>query len=238
MKFKPEDMKIDSSILPSVLKPLFKTGSAALSAVFPPLAIPFALLGSVYSEITQQSTQKLLTKLDRQLDELQTTHFVSQEYLYSDHYIHLMTDVLRKAYTLNSDQKREVVAKIYKDVVKNKVEYADSDEKLFIEAIEKISAHEILILHFMSKNEEALKTIDSWKKFHSLYSNQYVDHPLDKYKFKLFASQLENMGLVYCSDLDGYDNYHVTMSWSSSRESSAGITPLGKAFLIYLENSG
>ena len=38
---------------------------------------------------------------------------MSQEYLASDHYVHLMTDILRKVYAFNTDQKRESVAKIY-----------------------------------------------------------------------------------------------------------------------------
>lgn len=231
---KNDDMNLDQSRVPMVLRPLCKIGVGVLSVAYPAMAIPFAILGCVYGEIKEQSTQKMLKRLEKQYQELESKSLVSQEYLASEHYVHLMVDILRKVYAFNTDQKRESVAKIYKDTVQNKVEYADSDEKLFIEAIEKINTQEIHILTFMLNNETVLQTIDSWKNFYKLFSDYRDKHPLDKYKFKFFTSQLENMGLVYCSDLEGYDDNGMTMMWDTSRESSAGVTQLGKEFLKYL----
>jgi hypothetical protein len=201
------------------------------------MAIPFALIGSVYSEISQQSSQKMLDSLGERLDELESKNLVSQDYLDSEHYVHLMVDILRKVYAFNSDQKREAVAKIYKDVVQNKVEYADSDEKLFIEAIERINTQEIVILRFMSMNLDELFLIDSWTNFHNLFSKQHPDTPVEKYKFKYYVSQLEQMGLVFCSDLSGYDENWVALGVSDSQPSSAGVTPPGMGFLKYLKDT-
>lgn len=235
---KSDDMALDPSCAPKVLRPLCKFGACAISCVYPAMAIPFALIGSIYSEINQQSTQKMLNSLGERLDELESKNLVTQDYLTSEHYVHLMVDILRKVYAFNTDQKRESVAKIYKDTVQNKVKYADSDEKLFIEAIEKINTQEIQILTFMSNNETVLKTIDSWNNFYELYSSLCRGFSLDKYKFKYFATQLEQLGLVFCSDLSGYDKHAVFALVKESdepHESSAGVTPLGKEFLKYLK---
>ncbi len=234
---KSSDMALDPSSVPKVLRPVCRIGASAVSCVFPPMAIPFALIGSVYSEISQQSTQKMLDSLGERLDELESKNLVSQDYLDSEHYVHLMVDILRKVYAFNSDQKREAVAKIYKDVVQNKVEYADSDEKLFIEAIERINTQEIVILRFMSMNLDELFLIDSWTNFHNLFSKQHPDTPVEKYKFKYYVSQLEQMGLVFCSDLSGYDENGVALEVSDSQPSSAGVTPLGMGFLKYLKDT-
>ena len=230
---KSDDMALDPSCAPKVLRPLCKFGACAISCVYPAMAIPF-----IYSEINQQSTQKMLNSLGERLDELESKNLVTQDYLTSEHYVHLMVDILRKVYSFNTDQKRESVAKIYKDTVQNKVKYADSDEKLFIEAIEKINTQEIQILTFMSNNGTALETIDSWNNFYELYSSLCRGFSMDKYKFKYFVTQLEQMGLVFCSDLSGYDK-HVTLVKAKVSdepdESSAGVTPLGKEFLKYLK---
>lgn len=122
-------------------------------------------------------------------------------------------------------------------MLQNKVEYADSDEKLFIEVIEKINTQEILILTFMSNNETALETIDSWNNFYELYSNQCRGCSMDKYKFKYFVTQLEQMGLVFCSDLEGFDAKNNILEFSEPNvksKSCAGVTPLGKEFMKYL----
>ena len=234
---KNDDMNLDPSRVSTVLRPLCKISAGVLSVVYPVMAIPFAILGSVYGEINEQSTQKMLKKLEKQYQELESKNLVSQEYLASDHYIHLMIDILRKVYAFNTDQKRESVAKIYRDTVQNKVEYADSDEKLFIEAIEKINTQEIQILTFMLNNETVLKTIDSWNNFFELYLSLYRGYSMDKYKFKYFVTQLEQMGLVFCSDLEGFDAKNNIFEFSEPNvqsESSAGVTPLGKSFLGYL----
>lgn len=231
---KSSDMALDPSSVPKVLRPVCRIGASAVSCVFPPMAIPFALIGSVYSEISQQSTQKMLDSLGERLDELESKNLVSQDYLDSEHYVHLMVDILRKVYAFNSDQKRESVAKIYKDVVQNRVEYADSDEKLFIEVIERINTPEMVILTFMSMKSEELFLIDSWENLHNLFTKQSSNASIEKYKFKYYVSQLEQMGLVYCSDLSGYDENWVALSGGDSQPSSAGVTPLGKEFLKYL----
>lgn len=233
---KNDDMNLNQSRVPTVLRPLCKIGAGVLSVAYPAMAIPFAILGSVYGEIKEQSTQKMLNSLEKQYQELESKNLVSQEYLASDHYVHLMTDILRKVYAFNTDQKRESVAKIYKEAVQNKLEYADSDEKLFLEAIEKINTQEIQILTFMSINLKNLLLIDSWENFHNLFTRQYPNTPIEKYKFKYFASRLEQMGLVYCSDLSGYDENWTALGMGDSQPSSAGVTPLGKEFLKYLAN--
>lgn len=234
---KPDDMDIDSSAFPKIMRPLIKMGSSAISFACPPLAIPFALLGSIYGEMKEQSTQKILEILQKKFDELESRNLVSQEYLDSEHYVHLMVDVLRRVYAFNSYQKKSCVAEIYKCVLQNRLVYDDSDEKLFIEFVEKINAPEILLLNFMHKYESALQIIDSWPNFYNLYSQKCIPLLLEKYKFKFFVSQLEQMGLVYCSDLSGFDDNHQLLALDESKESSAGVTPMGKRFLKYL-NSG
>lgn len=231
---KIDDMNIDPSKVPAVIRPLFRIGASMLSYACPEMAIFFAMVGGVYSEISEQSTQKMLTSLEKKLEELKSKNLVTQDYLVSEHYVHLMTDILRKVYAFNTDQKRESVARIYMDAVQNKVKYADSDEKLFIEAIEKINTQEILILTFMSINLDRLLLIGSWENLHNLFSSQYPNAPIEKYKFKYFASRLEQMGFVYCSDLSGYDENWRGLALEGSQPSSAGVTPLGKDFLRYL----
>ena len=61
---KPDDMDVDSSAFPKIMRPLIKMGSSAISFACPPLAIPFALLGSIYGEMKEQSTQKILEILE------------------------------------------------------------------------------------------------------------------------------------------------------------------------------
>lgn len=233
---KPDDMDVDPSRLPKIMRPLVKMGASAISFACPPLAIPFALLGSIYSEVKEQSTQKILEILQKKFDELESRNLVSQEYLDSEHYVHLMVDVLRRVYAFNSNQKKSCVAEIYKCVLQNRLVYDDSDEKLFIEIVERINASEILLLDFMSKYEDALQTIDSWPNFYNLYSKECESPLLEKYKFKFFVSQLEQMGLVYCPDLSGFDDNHQLLALEESKESSAGVTPMGKNFLKYLNN--
>lgn len=231
---KPGDMDIDSSEVPVIMRPLIKMGATAISCVFPPLAIPFALLGGVYSEIKEQNTQKMFESLQIKYEELESRGLISEEFLNSEQYVHLMVDILRRAYAFNVAQKRACVAEIYKSVLRNKPVYDDSEEKLFIEFVERINAQEIFLLNFMSENETALMTIDSWPNFYGLYSSKCTEPLLEKYKFKFFISQLEQMGLVFCSDLDGFDNNHQLLSTGESRECSAGVTPMGKNFLKYL----
>ncbi|MBR5694147.1 MAG: hypothetical protein IKX42_10675 [Fibrobacter sp.] len=233
---KPNDMDIDPSMFPKIMRPLIKMGSSAVLFACSPMAIPFALLGSIYSEVKEQNTQKMLETLQRKFDELESCNLVSQEYLHSEHYVHLMVDILRRVYAFNSIQKKSCIAEIYKCVLQNKLIYDNSEEKMFIEFVEKINASEIMLLDFMSKHEDALQTIDSWPNFYNLYSKECGAPLLEKYKFKFFASQLEQMGLVYCSDLDGYDNHHQVLATGESKESSAGVTPMGKDFLIYLKS--
>ena len=234
---KSDDMDINPSIFPKIMRPLIKMGSNAVSFACPPLAIPFALLGSIYSEVKERNTQKMLETLQKKFDELESQNLVSQEYLDSEQYIHLMVDILRRVYAFHSEQKRSCVAEIYKCVIQNKFVYDDSEEKMFIEFVEKINAPEILLLDFMFKYEDALQTIDSWPNFYSLYSKKSDAPLLEKYRFKFFASQLEQMGLVYCSDLSGFDDNHQLLALSESKESSAGVTPMGKNFLNYLNGA-
>lgn len=233
---KPDDMDVDPSRFPKIMRPLVKMGASAISFACPPLAIPFALLGSIYSEVKERNTQKMLEALQRKFDELESSNLVSQEYINSEHYAHLMVDILRRVYAFNSIQKKSCVAEIYKCVLRNELVYDDSDEKLFIEFVEKINASEILLLNFMYKYESALQTIDSWPNFYNLYSKECIPSQLEKYKFKFFVSQLEQMGLVYCSDLSGFDDNHQLLALEESKESSAGVTPMGKNFLKYLNN--
>ena len=236
MNLKSEDMEIDPSSVPVILKPLLNASSALISFMCPPLAIPFALLASVYGEVKEQGTKKILERLQVKYDELNSKNLISLDFLASDQYVRLMMDVLRKAYAFNTAQKREVVAEIYKKVLQDKIEYVDSDEQLFIGILEKINANEVVILIFMEKNEKDLKTIDSWENFYELYMGQNPKNLLDKYRFKYFASQLELMGLVSCSDLFGFDAHFQVLAMEESRPCSAGITPMGKKFIEYLGN--
>ena len=54
---KSGDMALDPSNVPKVFRSLCRIGASAISCIHPEMAIPFALLGSVYSEINQQSTR-------------------------------------------------------------------------------------------------------------------------------------------------------------------------------------
>ena len=180
----------------------------------------------------------MLEQLQAKYDELESKKLISQEFLASDQYVHLMIDILRKVYAFNSVQKREAVAQIYESILRDKIEYADSDEQFFLEALEKINTQEIAILVFMKNNEDVLKTIDSWEKFYTLYCNQNSQISMDKYKFTFFALQLEQMGLVFCSDLFGYDANFQVLGLSESQPNSAGVTPMGKRFLEYLKTDG
>ena len=64
---KSDDMDINPSIFPKIMRPLIKMGSNAMSFACPPLAIPFALLGSIYSEVKERNTQKMLETLQKKI---------------------------------------------------------------------------------------------------------------------------------------------------------------------------
>lgn len=231
-----EDFNIDPSMAPVVLKPLLKTGLAALTYVYPELAIPAALIASIYAETRQNSTQKMLDELKHEFDDLKSRNLISEDYLYSDSYTSLMIDILKKVYAFNKDEKRRTAARIYKEVVKNQLDYDESNEKIFLDALEKITAQEILILDFFNRNQNRLSTIGSWPNLYELFLTQCGNSAIEKYKFKYFATRLEQMGLVFCSDLDGFDNNSVYLVTEESGKSSAGLTPMGREFLVYLKN--
>ncbi|MCQ2082686.1 MAG: hypothetical protein MJZ11_13650 [Lachnospiraceae bacterium] len=234
-KINHEDFNIDPSRAPEVLRPLLKTGLTALTCVYPELAILTALISSIYAETRQNSTQKMLEELKHEFDELNSRNLISEDYLYSDSYASLMIDILRKIHAFNKDEKRKTVARIYKGVVQKQLDYDESNEKIFLDALEKITAQEILILDFFDRNQETLTTIGSWSNLYELFLEQNEIKFMDKYKFKYFASQLEQMGLVFCSDLDGFDNNSSLLALEDSKPSSAGMTPMGREFLVYLK---
>lgn len=231
-----ENFNIDPSMAPVVLKPLLKTGLAALTCLYPELAIPTALIASIYAETRQNSTQKILDELKHEFDDLNSRNLISEYYLYSDSYTSLMIDILKKVYAFNKDEKRKTVARIYKEVVKNQLDYDESNEKIFVDALEKITAQEILILDFFNRNQNRLSTIGSWPNLYELFLTEIKNDSIEKYKFKYFSTQLEQMGLVFCSDLDGFDNNSVYLVTEESGKSSAGLTPMGREFLTYLRN--
>lgn len=235
-KINPEDFNIDPSTVPEVLRPLMKTGFAALTCIYPSLAIPTALIAGIYAETRQNSTQKMLDELKHEFDDLKSRNLISEDYLYSDSYTSLMIDILKKVYAFNKDEKRKTVARIYKEVVKNQLDYDESNEKIFVNALETITAQEILILDFFDRNQETLTTIGSWSNLYELFLEQNEIKSMDKYKFKYFATQLEQMGLVFCSDLSGFDKNVQYLVTGKSRKSSAGLTPMGREFLNYLRN--
>lgn len=228
---------IDQSEFMSIIGPLIKTGSAALAVVNPWVSVLYALLGGAVAEINQHNTRKILQNLKEKLDELTSKNLVTKEYLASDSYVNLVIDILNRAHSLNTVQKRKSVAEIYKSALQNRIEYEDSDERIFVDVLAKINMQEIMILNFMNQFENSLKIIDSWKNFYKLYSEKNADFPLEKYRFRFFATQLEQMGMIFCSDLSGYDENAVFITAKVSNEpdeSSAGVTPMGKRFLEYL----
>ena len=229
---------IDSSEFMSIIRPLVKAGSAALVVVNPWVSVLYALLGGAVAEINQHNTRKILQNLKEKYDELDSKNLITKEYLGSDSYVNLMIDILNRVHSLNTVQKRKTVAEIYKSALQNRIEYEDSDERLFVDALAKINTQEIVILNFMNQFEGPLKTIDSWVNLYSLYSENNADFPLEKYRFRFFATQLEQMGMVFCSDLSGYDQNVAFLTYKESdepNESSAGVTPMGKRFLEYLK---
>ncbi len=180
----------------------------------------------------------MLRSLKEKLDELSLKNLITKEYFASDSYVNLTIDILNREHSINTTQKRKSVAEIYKNVLQNQIEYEDSDERIFIDVLAKINTQEIIILNFMNQFENSLKIIDSWKNFYKLYSENNADYPLEKYRFRFFATQLEQMGLVFCSDLSGYDENAVFITAKESDdpdESSSGVTPMGKRFIEYLE---
>ena len=229
---------IDSSEFMTIIGPLVKAGSAALAVVNPWVSVLYALLGGAVAEINQHNTREILQNLKEKYDELDSKNLITKEYLTLDSYVNLMIDILNRVHSLNTIQKRKSVAEIYKSVLQNRLEYEDSDERLFVDALAKINVQEIIILNFMNQFESSLKTIDSWANFYNLYSKNNADFPLEKYRFRFFATQLEQMGMVFCSDLSGYDQNVAFLTYKESdepNESSAGITPMGKRFLDYIE---
>lgn len=234
--FNPESLNIDPSTIPAVLRPIVKTGVTVLTCFYPTLAIPMAMIGGIWAEAKQHNTQKMLAELQQKYEELSAQNLISQDFLESDSYTSLMIDILRKVHAFNTEQKRLSVAGIYKAVLQDKLNYDESEEKIFIDALEKITSQEIVILNFIDKNQAKLGTIGSWKNFHQLYQEQNKEHPLEKYKFKYFSTRLEQMGLAFCSDIDGYDNNSVYLVSHESKKSSAGLTPMGLRFIKYLQN--
>lgn len=233
---KPEDMHIDPSMWPPILQSLFTAGEVALASVDLPIAIFAAFFGGVYAELKQQNFQQTINRLNDCYRDLSSKNLISKEYLESDDYANLLIDILKKINSFNRDEKRVAVVQIYRQVVLNKLPYDDSDEKIFIDVLEKISAQELLVLHFVDINAKELETIDSWENFYNLFIRKNASISMDKYKFKFYVSRLEQMGLVFCSDLSGYDDHHQVLGTGDSRPSSAGITPMGSKFLNYLVN--
>lgn len=230
---------IDSSEFMTIIGPLVKAGSAALAVVNPWVSVLYALLGGTVAEINQHNTRKILQDLKEKQDELSSKKLITEEYLASDSYVNLMIDILNRVHSLNTAQKRKSIAEIYKGVLQNRIEYEDSDERIFVDILAKINTQEIMIFNFMNQFEDSLKTIDSWGNFYNLYSDNNADFPLEKYKFRFFASQLEQMGLVFCSDLEGYDAKNAFLEIdvpNVMNESGAGVTAMGKEFLRYLIN--
>lgn len=82
---KYDDMNLDPSSVPTVLRPLCKIGAGVLAVAYPIMTIPVAILGSVYGEINEQSMQKMFKRLEKQFQELESKNLVTQEYLTSDH---------------------------------------------------------------------------------------------------------------------------------------------------------
>ena len=233
-ELKPKDMQIDPSMWPLVLQSLFSAGEVALASVNLPIAIFATFFGGVYAELKQQSFRQTIERLDDCYRDLSSRNLISKEYLESDDYANLMIDILKKINSFNRDEKIAAVTQIYRQVVQNKLPYDDSDEKIFIDVLEKISVQELLILHFIDMNAKELETIDSWRNFYTLFIEHNAPTSMDKYKFKFHVSRLEQMGLVFCSDLSGYDDHHQVLGLSESKPSSAGITPMGANFLKYL----
>jgi hypothetical protein len=232
---KPEDMRIDPSMWPPILQSLVTAGEVAFASVNLPIAVFAAFFGGVYAELKQQNFQQTIDRLSDCYKDLSSRNLISKEYLESDDYANLLIDIFKRINSFNRDEKRAAVVQIYSQVVQNKLPYDDSDEKIFIEVLGNISAQELLVLHFVKMNAEKLETIDSWKNFYDLFIQQNAMIVEDKYKFKLYASRLEQMGVIFCSDLGGYDDHHQVMGFVDSRPSSAGLTPLGTKFLKYLE---
>ena len=232
---KPEDMRIDPSMWPPILQSLFAAGQVAFASENLPIAVLAAFFGGVYAELKQQNFQQTIDRLDDCYKDLSSRNLISKEYLKSDDYANLLIDILKRINSFNLDEKRVAVVQIYRQVVQNKLPYDDSDEKIFIDILGNISAQELLVLHFVDVNTKELETIDSWKNFYNLFIQRNESLSVDKYKFKFFATRLEQIGLIFCSDLGGYDDHHQVMAFVDSRPSSAGLTPLGSKFLKFLE---
>ncbi|SHH92433.1 hypothetical protein SAMN05720761_1467 [Fibrobacter sp. UWCM] len=202
---KPKDMRIDPSMWPLVLQSLFSAGEVAIASVNLPIAIFAAFFGGVIAELKQQSFQQTIDRLDDCYKELVSKDLISKEFLESDDYANLMIDIIKRINSFNREEKRVAVVQIYKQVVQNQLAYDDSNEKIFIDILGNISTQEILVLNFVEMNAKELETIDTWWNFYDLFAQQNIT-AIDKYKFKFYASHLEQMGLIFCSDLDGYDN--------------------------------
>lgn len=139
----------------------------------------------------------MLEELKHEFDDLNSRNLISEDYLYSDSYTSLMIDILKKVYAFNKDEKRKTVARIYKGVVQKQLDYDESNEKIFLDALEKTTAQEILILDFFDRNQNKLSAIGSWANLYELFLTEIKNDSIEKHKFK-YESGKSSAGLTPC----------------------------------------
>lgn len=245
---KADDLNVDSDHdIPPILKPFITAAPAVIAALNPVWAVPMAIIGAIYAEQQQSSSQKILKLLNKKLMDLELKGLVTQEYLQSESYQNLVIDILTKMIKFNTEEKRKAIAGIYGQVIAHKAVYENSDEKILLDIVEKISFPQSFILKFVGDKEEDLREVGSWENFYEIYNrcvapeiDQYKDSGmtnLDKYIFKYHATQLELLGLVSCDGLSGFVNngMHFLVD-EDSVAPSVDMTPIGKKFLFYIRN--
>lgn len=181
-----------------------------------------------------QLVEQLKNELENQGDKIKS---IKEEYLKTDDFYDHTISTFEKSIKIKSEIKRSALVKIYVESFSNSANFETDSYSSFMNFITELSEFQIIILKFISSNEDNLIEIGSFSKFHEIFTEKHAQLDIDKYEFKYLVNDLVNKSLI--STEDGLNDYESNTSMivdDKHREASIKITSFGKRFIQFLSS--
>ena len=199
-------------------------------------------LGPVMNEIFIQAPNRIQQKrinetvqiLQDKIRNIEKNESI-EKYIQSDDFYDFNVNFWKSSMRIRDEKIRNTLANVFMDSVLTQENYELSVNRLFLNFLVDLSPMQMVIISFVSKNENLLEEIETYDKFFSKYNEYDKRIEIDQSEFKFYCLDLENKGLITTNG--GLRDFGVKDSIlydHTYEEPSVQITKLGKRFIEYI----
>lgn len=157
-----------------------------------------------------------------------------KEYLESDEFSILSTEIFEKAVKTTREEKRNLYANIYIKSIRDQIDYEQSSVSSFISFIDLLKPEHFSILKFTEEKKQELTQIGSYSALYNLYIIE-TGIKIGQDYFKFYMNELIRMALVTAEGgLEDFNDKRAILYTAEDIPSSVYLTEVGQDFLTYL----